>query len=319
MNGYLNNLALRTMNAGNLVEPRLPSLFEPQRVVEPAIESAADVAARVPGGVPALVPASEPASVPASTPARAPTHSNPDPAGPHAAVVENSTAANEIVNTDNSIPTSFEDAPRRISVEQAPANVREDEEAPDKEASEEAFDEKALEAMIAEVPVVIVETVSKQSLAPALKSAKAPPPREPPSESIRSVQSAKPVEHDSAATVTVTPQIEHEEEARQQATSEIEERISIKTKAVPQVVERAVERSRNTDRTDFKSITKSVTNHAWRKSIAAEPETSINVTIGRVEVRAMPAATPKPGKLRAESPVMPLEEYLRKQRAGGER
>jgi hypothetical protein len=29
MNGYLNNLTLRTLNAGNRVEPRLPALFEP--------------------------------------------------------------------------------------------------------------------------------------------------------------------------------------------------------------------------------------------------------------------------------------------------
>ena len=306
MNGYLNNLALRTMNAGNLVEPRLPSLFEPQRVVESAVESSAYV--------PASVPASMPASVPATMPAWVPTHSNPRPVA-HAAVVENSTTANEIVNTDNRAPTSFQDAPIKISVEKAPANVPEDEEAPD----EEAPDEKAPETVIGEAPVVMVETVSKQSLAAALKSAKAPPAKEPPTESVQSFKSVKSVEHDSAATVTVTPPVKRKDEERQQATSEIEERISIKTEVVPQVVERVVERSRNTDRTDFKSITRSVTNHAWRESITAEPETSINVTIGHVEVRAMPATNPKPRTLRPESPVMPLEEYLRKQRRGGER
>jgi hypothetical protein len=307
MNGYLNNLAARTMNAGNLVEPRLPSLFEPQRVVESAVESSADVPARVPGDVPASVPASVPA------------HSNPHPAGAHAAVVENSIAANEIVNTDNSIATSFEDAPIKISVEQAPANVPVDAEAPNKEAPEEASAPKVPETISGEVPVVMVETVSKQSPAPALKSAKAPPLRELPFESIQSVQAAKSVEHDSAATVTVRPRFEREEEERHQASSEIEERISFKTEVVPQVIERVVERSRNTERTDFKTITRSVTNHAWRKSIAAEQETSINVTIGRVEVRAMPATNPKPRISRAESPVMPLEEYLRKLRPGGER
>src|SRR5882724_4733397 len=240
MNGYLNNLALRTMNAGNLVEPRLPSLFEPQRVVESAVESSAYVPARVPGSVPA--------SVPASMPAWVPTHSKPRSVGAHATVVENSTTAIEIVNTDNRTPTSFEDAPIKISVKKAPANVPEDEKAPDEEAPDEkAPDEKAPETVIGEAPVVMVETVSKQSLAPALKSAKAPPSKEPPTESVQSSKSVKSVEHDSAATVTVTPQVERKDEERQQATSEIEEGISIKTEVVPRVVERVVERSRNTD------------------------------------------------------------------------
>src|SRR5437016_12030574 len=35
MKGYLNNLSQRTLNMGNRVEPRLPSLFEPQAERQP--------------------------------------------------------------------------------------------------------------------------------------------------------------------------------------------------------------------------------------------------------------------------------------------
>lgn len=52
---------------------------------------------------------------------------------------------------------------------------------------------------------------------------------------------------------------------------------------------------------------------------APDPEPSINITIGRVEVRAIPTASPKQKNARTTSPVMPLEEYLRKQRRGDER
>jgi hypothetical protein len=51
-----------------------------------------------------------------------------------------------------------------------------------------------------------------------------------------------------------------------------------------------------------------------------EPEQpSINITIGRVEVRAVQTDHAKPSPRRSESPVMPLEEYLRKQRRGSQR
>lgn len=51
---------------------------------------------------------------------------------------------------------------------------------------------------------------------------------------------------------------------------------------------------------------------------SSQPEPVINVTIGRIEVRAI-ATSPQPSqKSRSGSPVMTLEEYLRK-RANGER
>ena len=54
-------------------------------------------------------------------------------------------------------------------------------------------------------------------------------------------------------------------------------------------------------------------------ALAAEPEPSIHVTIGRIEVRASSERESKPvGRPRAASPVMSLEEYLhrRTQRGG---
>jgi hypothetical protein len=50
---------------------------------------------------------------------------------------------------------------------------------------------------------------------------------------------------------------------------------------------------------------------------AAQPEPTIQVTIGRIEVRATPPAQPPP-KQRSAPPVMSLEEYLR-QRSGERR
>src|SRR5215813_5062542 len=41
MNGYFNNLAIRTVNRGNLVQPRTASVFESQGVMESTVESGA--------------------------------------------------------------------------------------------------------------------------------------------------------------------------------------------------------------------------------------------------------------------------------------
>lgn len=54
-----------------------------------------------------------------------------------------------------------------------------------------------------------------------------------------------------------------------------------------------------------------------RRKQTPQPEPTIHVTIGRVEVRAAPPAAPPPKARRSEPPVMSLDEYLRK-RAGGD-
>lgn len=50
---------------------------------------------------------------------------------------------------------------------------------------------------------------------------------------------------------------------------------------------------------------------------AAAP--TIQVTIGRVEVRATPLPAPAPKRPRAKPPVMSLDEYLRQRNQGGQR
>lgn len=48
-----------------------------------------------------------------------------------------------------------------------------------------------------------------------------------------------------------------------------------------------------------------------------KPEPAIQVTIGRVEVRAMPAPAPPPQRRRPAAPMMSLEEYLHRRTKGG--
>ena len=48
----------------------------------------------------------------------------------------------------------------------------------------------------------------------------------------------------------------------------------------------------------------------------SQPEPVINVTIGRIEVRATPASTPQSQKTRSTPPVMTLDEYLQKRSKG---
>jgi hypothetical protein len=50
---------------------------------------------------------------------------------------------------------------------------------------------------------------------------------------------------------------------------------------------------------------------------SSAPAPTIQVTIGRIEVRAMPPANPRPQPRRAEPPVMGLEEYLNQRAKGG--
>jgi len=303
MNGYFNNLALRSMNAGNLVEPRLPSLFEPQR-------SEPDAATPV-------YSESRPVSVDAPSPTEFPRAkvSTEEPsvadnvAGPQSELRPAVTTARSIENSD--------EAPAPVV-----RSTHEDHTAP---------------IAVAEQPTVPAETLSADQTAAqpkpvALQSA------------VESVRSVAPQLDKTLPSVAVTKIGSEPLPAPQskivgsETTSEVEEHVALveeqeaflepppilqtpalfKTEVKPHVVEHVIERSRNTDRTDFRSVTRSITNYAWRESEAAAPEPSINITIGRVEVRAAPATNTKPTRTRQESPVMPLDEYLRKQRRGGE-
>lgn len=49
------------------------------------------------------------------------------------------------------------------------------------------------------------------------------------------------------------------------------------------------------------------------------PEPTVHVTIGRIEVRAVQSSQPSPAKPRASTPVMNLDDYLRRRNQGGAR
>lgn len=286
MNGYFNNLALRSMNTGNLVEPRLPSLFEPQR-------SEFDAAAT-------------------------PVYSEP---------------RRESIDTP---PTASPSAQLTVSVEESAVVQAVTEQQPSAPIVRTTPEDPTTPISFDEPPGVVTETLSTTETAPQTAQIKT---QIAPKSTPKSVRKSVPKSVESVAN--------HPDKPRPSAaitTSEVEEHVSIveeqeaqdvylepppatlKTQTLskpdvkPQVVERVTERSRNTDKTDFRSTTRSITNYAaWRESDPIDPEPTINVTIGRVEVRATPAPTTKPARTKQESPVMPLEEYLRKQRRGGER
>ncbi|HSE19072.1 MAG TPA: hypothetical protein VLB46_18575 [Pyrinomonadaceae bacterium] len=298
MNGYFNNLALRTMNAGNLVEPRLPSLFEPQRGELEA---------------PAPVFYSEP------QPPR-PIDAPPTEAPRLTVSIEESAAAEEVILREQpAVPTA------RSSSRNSKSDDRRATPAPSKH--EDPTESPAL---------VNLSTTQPPSQAPPTKTPSVPKSE---TKSVTSV-SPQPASAERSTVTKVTAERSFapapQSKIETATTSAVEEQVStveeqnvyletpatLKTPALslpevkPEPVERLIERSRNTGKTDFRSVTRSITNYAWRESEAPEPEPTINVTIGRVEVRAAPATNTKPTRTRQESPVMPLDEYLRKQRRG---
>jgi hypothetical protein len=55
------------------------------------------------------------------------------------------------------------------------------------------------------------------------------------------------------------------------------------------------------------------------QSAAKDALPTINVTIGRIEIRAAPPATPAPRRSATRAPAMKLDEYLKQRAAGGQR
>lgn len=303
MNGYFNNLALRSMNAGNLVEPRLPSLFEPPRGES---EAAAPVYSAESRPGPVDTPAIERprARISIEQPSVA-----EDVAGPQSAVA-----------TARPTPSSAE--PTAMTDERS---THKDHTAPTITVAEQPA--------VAEPPTMPAETVSTnqtQTETPiepefAIKSvhavAQQPDKIESPFAFTRVTPQTFSVPQSTIATETNSTVEEHvsiveKQEVFFEPPPTLKPPTVFKTEVQPQRVERVSEKSRNTERTDFRSVTRSITNYAWRESDPVEPQPSINITIGRVEVRAAPATNTKPTRTRQESPVMPLDEYLRKQRRG---
>ena len=311
MNGYLNNLAIRTMNAGNLVEPRMPSLFEPQSVAESTVEAPAYTPVSVPASLPGPLIETPPDTRPAATdskheiapPMEAPAivtdraadfaEARPVSKPPHVAT---RVAASVVQSRANTNQAAFKpvvgDSPIERIAEPTNRAVE-----PTRRILEPAarVDETAAE-INERVETMTVSTTSPSSI---------PLPR-------------------AAASPGIAPKKSAAAQLIKSSTSESAKSPSEQTATTPtpQVSERLVERV-STTRIDLRSLTRAVTSYARREPFTPEhkpePEPSINVTIGRVEVRATPITTPKSKTARSESSVMPLEEYLQKQRRGDSR
>lgn len=321
MKGYLNNLALRTTNSGNLVGPRLPSLFEPQRV---------EAVAPVPSEAPLLDERSP------LTEKDLPTTQPEDP-----------------VYADHEHETS-------VSINVSPPSstrtpVRTDHVVKDRDDATETVEPGADSSTRYESPEEI-QTTETFTNAPATRTAGRVLPR-PAAEVVKTKPGS---EHfveqrvnskslgqqelldgkltQSTANAEQTP--EQEAVERVVATSTAPTQREVLSKSMPVLEEESytdqIETAGFPERLAAESAVETLdmarvesleplSRRHWRAKrreplVTGEAEPTINVTIGRLEVRATTANTqPTRTARRAESPVMPLDEYLRKQRQGGER
>ena len=314
MNGYLNNLAIRTMNAGNLVEPRMPSLFEPQSVAESTVESPAGANASVRASLPGPVIETYADTRPAATD---PKHEIASPAEPPAIVTDRVADFAEArpVSTQPHVATHV-----AASLAHSPANT-----------SQPAFEpvvgnspiERIVEPTIVEPTNRLVESTRRIREPAAYVVETAAEINERVETMPVSTSSPSPAPLPRAAAVPgISPKKSANAQLIESSTSESVKSVSEETVTTPatlNVSERFVE-SVSATRTDLRSITRAATSYARRERFTPEdqpePEPFINVTIGRVEVRATPIKTSTSKTARSESPVMPLEEYLRKQRRG---
>ena len=345
MNGYLNNLAMRSMDSGNRVEPRLPSMFEagavnvgptqktdaPQSYEEDVtVESAA---------APSQV-RQEQTSDPVST--------SPPPAA--SSRVEHSTPHQPVRAQEESLVdavppvTPQHDHVDSASVESLTLSVPEEtrEVVAQPESKSSATNRTA---DVHDIPSEIHEERVVEAYVPVEHADLA-------LDSQSQTESTTKIELDHPTTVTnvqspaPTPRRRQTTPLAPRTTAPIKQKTNdreVQTDG-PVEIETHVEESANTsplpiDTSVFESLDptlsmpQQVTATPWRETRSqpvhwrrrpspgpTEPEPSINVTIGRIEIRAVPADTRKTNATRrSESPVMPLDEYLRKQRRGAER
>jgi len=332
MNGYLNNLAIRTLNAGNLVEPRMLSIFEPQSGAESRVES------------PAGANASERASLPRPV---IETYADPRPAAMNPKHESASRAEPPAIVTDGvadfaearPVSTQPPDATYvAASLAHSQANTSQPEFEPtvgnspiERIVETTMVEPTMVEPTIAEPTIVeptnrlvestrrirepavhVVETASqineRVETMPASPSSPSPAPLP-----------------RAAAFPGISPKKSAHAELIESPTSESVKSSPEETVATPATlkVSGGIVESASATRTALRSITRAATSYARRERFTPEdqpqPERSINITIGRVEVRATPLKTSTSKTARSESPVMPLEEYLRKQRRGDSR
>jgi hypothetical protein len=336
MNGYLNNLTLRTLNAGNRVEPRLPALFEPS----PFASGPPDVVGSFEEEVTTV---SEPGEQRVKAEASKPSLPGPTLATPEisdSAVVPKSSA----VKSDEDVEMRFE-----------PVSDEEKREEPVEDLSVRATLQPRTEAMEIAPPLEIEDPVVEndppleidESLSPSLERAgpaplssrssfidnKAAPGRRTPKRgqapTVALIPTPSPQADQFQTQLTfrrTTPPDTAEpppiEVTQNEEISKLELRVTNEPEPEPEFEPTTPPTYRRVNPTPATWRDTRQQQH-WRRGPSpspVEPEPSINVTIGRIEVRAVAPDTRKTtATRRTESPVMPLEDYLRKQRRGGER
>jgi hypothetical protein len=331
MNGYLNNLAQRSMDLGNRVEPRLPSMFEAAAVnVGPA--------PKVDGRVEPYEEDATAASAAAADhvkPERTNDRVSADPMEKTTSRVEDSTPTPVSSQPDHSEAASVESltlsVPEKtrevIAESQAEAHVTKrppEVENPLPEMHEERVVETHVPVEHAGLapfsPQSQIETTTRVELdQPAEVTDVAPPAQ-------RSDRQTAPLAPRKTAPFESRP---NDETAQSDGPIELEAFVDdpVNTSGLPvdarvfQSLDPSVSIPRQVTPTPWRDVRSQPGRWARRRLAGpTEPEPSINVTIGRIEIRAVPADNRKTTSTRrSESPVMPLDEYLKKQRRGAER
>ena len=307
MKGYLNNLAQRLLNTGNRVEPRLPSLFEPNAERIASYDEEVLTA-------PARTSLSQTRRE-ETTPARELSQYSAKAIRVDTEIEQPVTLASEDFNIDAEAMVESP-SPRSDSV------------------SREQKPEPQITRMKADHDVDLSSSVS--SVASIPRKTQTPPailrPRSTiEADSLRAAQIDSPqarrvVTPDTEAISIEATSIEsepHEDNVESHDDNpEPQSHIAKEPELRRQIETFNVARHLLTNLTSTPwRDTPQYRRRQRRQSLEPiDPEPAINVTIGRVEVRAVPADNRKTNApRRSESPVMPLEEYLRKQRRGGER
>jgi hypothetical protein len=356
MNGYLNNLAMRSMDLGNRVEPRLPSLFEAGAVnagavnVRPAPKTDApeayeeDVTVESAAAPDRLKPSPGPDQVstgvaPESSRRVEPSTTQQPRKAEDAALVE---AAPPVTSPHDHVESAAvesltlsvpEETSEVVAPPQAkPATTNRPSDAPElpsrlpSELPSEIHEERVVKANVPSEHADIAPASSQSQTETAIDleldqpatviNVQAPKPARPTTPlAPRTTAPIKPRSNEEAAPTDGPIEIETDVEESENSSGLPSDTRFIQaldpTVAIPQQVTTTPWRE-----------TRSQPAH-WRRRQApgpTEPEPSINVTIGRLEIRAVPADNRKTSAARrSESPVMPLDEYLRKQRRGAER
>ena len=328
MNGYLHNLTMRTLDLGNRVEPRLPSLFEAKKFERgPAVQEE-DVQ---------IEPYEEQASV-VSKPAlreissdqtEAKTIAEPEKSVPEPPVAPTESNHDVAAKAIEALPERADLArPERanLALNEEPArSVTTVEKTVESEESrgleEHSFVQPSSPSVESGEPATLPPRVhTSETKTPAVartaKKGKAAIPAvvlRQPSKASDQLQSPPETTKQSPTETTKTVAPSHTEPDFEQVHDEagiLNSETAQPAKPYPRFTP-AYPTWRNS---------REQQTHSRRRQMfgPVEPEPSINVTIGRVEVRAVQTDS-KTAPRKSESPVMPLEEYLRKQRRGGER